>query len=172
MQKNKPLNKQIIKDISIKYFLLLSFIGTSVSIYADRQTALIVHGYDGETTTWIISESPRINHSLDSLFIVSTSMEITYPIDDVWKLTFEKVEVETTDVNSTLSNDLSFNYNTDKLTISGINIGCMVRVFNIGGMMICSERLTTDTWTFQLSNLPPGVYIINVDGKSFKISKK
>lgn len=155
-----------------KFLLLLLFLGVAGRVVADEVTALVIHDYDGGRTVWIIGDRPKVTYSSDSLLITSAGVEASYPLDDMWKFTFEQVEMESTAIAAPSAETLAFSYNGDMVIVSNLVSGSLVRVFTPGGILIKSERPSTDSWIFQFSDIPSGIYIVDVNGKSFKISKR
>ena len=67
-----------------------------------------------------------------------------------------------------ISNDKSFAWDGTTLSLNGLK--GKVQVYQPSGALVASE--STDSQSINLSRLSKGVYVVNVDGKSFKIIKK
>ena len=46
--------------------------------------------------------------------------------------------------------------------MSKLEAGARVRVFNLGGVEVLSQRLTQTSQTFSVSKLQPGIYVIHI----------
>lgn len=67
-----------------------------------------------------------------------------------------------------ISNDKSFAWDGTTLSLNGLK--GKVQVYQPSGALVASE--SADSQSINLSRLSKGVYVVNVDGQSFKIVKK
>lgn len=107
------------------------------------------------------------------MLIKSDSIEASYPIEDMWMFTYEHVDVDlSTSIDAVASEKTSFSYDGGIIVFSGLKANSLLQVYTIGGVLTHSERINSGSYTYPLSDLPAGIYIVNVNGTTFKISKK
>lgn len=135
-------------------------------------TSLIVHTKDGSQVAFLLSERPKVSFSDGYLLITSSEADATYPLSDVLMFTFEEIESEATGLSLLPADETSFALEGGAIVVTGLKEGSTAKVYTIGGIMIHSEKVDGGTWTYSLSSLSSGVYIISINGKTFKIAKK
>lgn len=155
----------------MKKLLLLLFLSVTVPSIAEEATSLIVHSKDGSSVAYALSEYPKVTFEDSYLLIKSTNIDVSYPLSDMWKFTFEPVDIETA-INAVSADKSSFSYADGAIVLSGLNGKSFLQVYTIDGVLRHSEKINTSTFIYPFSELPSGIYIINVNGKTFKISKK
>ena len=142
------------------------------SAVASGSSALTIHVTDGSKVTFLLSERPAVTFSDGYLLITSDDADASYPLSDVIKFTFGDIDDEDTGIDSLPVDETTFGYDGGAIVVTGLNSGSTAKVYTIGGMMVHSESISDGSWTYSLSSLSSGIYIININGKSFKISKK
>lgn len=143
-------------------------------------TAVALHLYcnDGTIVTYLLSRRPKIIFSDEYLNITTNSIETAYPSSDIAKLTYkdeensEEEEDEESGIDNILIDETSFNIEGGVIMLSGFSEGSTARVYTLGGLMVQSVQMESGCCAIPLASLPSGVYVINVNGKSFKIAKK
>jgi hypothetical protein len=69
---------------------------------------------------------------------------------------------------STINNDKGFTWDGTTLSLNGLT--GKVQVYQANGALIVSDLVNTQS--LNLSYLAKGIYVVRVDGRSFKIAKK
>jgi len=127
-----------------------------------------------------------------NLYIIdSSNTEASYPVSSLQKITFESGNVVVTTTSgttaSTAISDVSKMYfgtastaietaqAAQDIAFDGQNItvlgGGKVSVFQPSGALVASAT-ADDGQTISLQTLPKGIYVVKMDGKSFKVVKK
>lgn len=75
-------------------------------------------------------------------------------------------------IDNVSGNESSFSIDGGVLMLSGFREGSVVRIFTMGGMMVHSETLDGGSCTYCMSALSPGIYLVNINDKTFKIAKE
>ena len=157
----------------MKKLLLLLLLGMALPVLADDvATTLTVHITDGSQVTFLLSERPKVSFSDGCLLITSSEADATYPLSDVLMFTFEETESEATGLSLLPADETSLALEGGAIVVTGLKEGSTAKVYTIGGIMVNSEKVDGGTWTYSLSSLSSGVYIISINGKTFKIAKK
>ena len=60
-----------------------------------------------------------------------------------------------------------------QIVFRNLKAGSNISIYAVNGIQMMNETIANDgEYTFQLSNLTQGVYVVNVNGKTYKIVKK
>lgn len=77
-----------------------------------------------------------------------------------------------TGIESTLASKPSFSYKSNQIVIETANADA-VKVYSTSGAVVDATVNVIDGFvTIDLSSLPKGIYMVSVDGESFKVMKK
>lgn len=132
---------------------------------AEDKTLMITFS-DNTTQTFVLSALPQISMANDKMTITTASATAEYDLYKVKTFTFG-----TSTGIQNIGTDVSFSTQGDRIIVSGTD--AQVRLFAIDGKAVSATPVRTDGHTvISLSELPKGIYIINVNGKSVKISKQ
>ncbi len=95
-------------------------------------------------------------------------------LDEVWKLTYRNyVDPNPSSIQSIVDDVNNMKYDGNAILFPALKAGSNVAVFATNGMVLINKNITTDgEYSLPLSDLSQGVYIVNVNGKTFKIVKK
>ena len=107
----------------------------------------------------------------DNQLIVSNAYADVYSFDlsEMWKITYYLPS----SVNEIDREATTIDFLGDNIVLHGLKNGDEITVFTVNGMQILDKKAeNTGDCTLQLSGLAQGVYMINVNGKTFKIVKK
>ena len=170
--KKRTLINRAVRVATVIPMCLVAFSLVPVPMLAESTaTALTVHIKDGSEVTFLLSEQPAVTFSDGYLLITSSDAEMSYPLSDVVKFTFKDAD-ETTGIDNTSVGEASFAFDGGSVVVSGLKAGSNARVFATDGTTLHSEEVSGDSWSYSLSSLPSGVYIVSINGKTFKIAKK
>lgn len=119
----------------------------------------------------LLSERPRASPSDDYPVIASDVAGESCPLTDIGKFTFAPVDTSSGTDNVPVD-EASFNIDGGVPMLSGFREGSVVRIFTMGGMMVHSGTLDGGSCTCCMPALSPGICLVNVNDKTFKIAKK
>lgn len=127
---------------------------------------MFIKFYDGSKIEVVMAANPEISMANDVMTITANGTESTYELWKVSEFTFG----ESTGIhNLVVDNDVNFSGN--QIIVPGGN--ARVRIFSIDGKSVSIVPIIVSGHTIiDLNSLTKGVYIINVNGKSVKVSKK
>jgi hypothetical protein len=147
-------------------FLLLLVINTSTLI---ANNTLVVHLQSGTKASFTLTTEPIITFSGTNMIITCGTSYTTYGIDDVSYYDYDDVE---TDI-STIKNKSNLSRQGDVITLSLLNSGSRVNLYNVEGQLIISKKADTrGNLTINLSTLSKGVYLLKSNTLTIKISKQ
>lgn len=95
-------------------------------------------------------------------------------LDEVWKLTYRNfVDPNPSSIQSIVDDVDGMKYDGNVVMFPSLKAGSNIAVFAANGMVLINKSITTDgEYSLPLTGLSQGVYIVNVNGKTFKIVKK
>lgn len=147
--------------------LLCFLLALLLPAIAKAQSAtLVVHHADGTTTDVELYTMPRIVMSAETMLVKSAVLDVEYDKKDVVLFTFKNVGTGISAVHS----ETAFRIDEDCVTFHGVPEEGAVKVFQLNGIQvpIRFKRVGMDT-VLSLSQLPQGVYLVSINGKTFKI---
>lgn len=147
-------------------FVLLTF---SQVVHAE-EPQLQIWLSDGQTVSIKLNEEPVTTYSDGQLIIKTTKTTITYPLEQVKKYTYTHLA----DGVSTLpSMKISFSVNGETLFFNGLNPDTRIAVYSASGQLVRSLNAGQQkNVKVSVSNLPTGVYVVKVNGATYKITKR
>ena len=153
-------------------FLLLISISFASLKANDRYTLCIsVHSKDGSNVLYALEEKPKITFTDVDLIITTKGVEVSYPLKDMARLTYEKKEV--TDIKNLYNDNVSFSLDGESIIFKALKTKDIVSLYAINGTLIFKKFISTDgEYAFSLSGIKSGVYIVSINELICKIVKK
>ena len=144
------------------------------STVAWTQTAtqrLVVWQKSGEKIYIDMTDEPRTTFENGLLVITSNSPRSNYQfqLSNILRYTFEG---GSTDIGTIVSRDLTVAQNDEGVTLKNVPNGTIVRMFDSSGRLLDSRKSDGAPILFSLQSRPAGVYLVNLNDKTFKISKR
>lgn len=121
---------------------------------------------NGGTYLVELSDEPLLTFSGDQLKITTSETEVSYPIADLDK--YNVVSMNALGDIASDGNTIVINRTQTGLSISGLDKGTTIYVYNINGVAV--ESVTADGYGTELnfSEKQKGVYVILIDKMSYK----
>ena len=133
-------------------------------------TSLILLLKDGTTQTYELAEQPVITVVGTELKIVANHADVSIPLSDVVRYTFQK---RTTGIDEVDTNQEVIDYKDGVLTLSGLEASTPISLYTIDGRLLQAHTVADDgTYRQSLASLRQGVYVVKVNHKSYKIMKR
>jgi hypothetical protein len=157
-----------LRNLKMVALATMLFLGSAASA---SNVVSVIRKSTGEISSFELEDSGKLYFSDDDLMIQisETSSPKSISLSDIAKVTFK----EGTGVDDILSDGQSVypNPTSDYVYISYVKEGAEVNVYAWNGML-----LKTDAYSQQdgvsLVEMPVGMYVIRVDGRTFKVVKK
>lgn len=153
-----------------RLLLILFLLCFGLSIQAE--TILYVWKKDGSKVAFSLMEEPKVTFSENSLMINSNKVSVSYKLEDIAKITYYNPRWQ---VIKNIENDKvsSFKFDGEMLLFSSLKAGSKVAIHNLGGVLVFSRFIeVTGDYSFPISHLDKGVYVVSVDGLTYKIVKR
>ena len=150
--------------------LLLSF--TCLSAMADEsKTQLVVWVKDGTKVAYALAEKPKVTFTETDLVITTYGVEVNYPLENMARFTYETND-ESAIVNLQ-TEESPFKINGESLLFPALKANSTVSVYSLNGTQVFRKTIRQNgEYAFPLSNLNAGVYMVNVNGLTYKIIKR
>ncbi|MBR1388892.1 MAG: T9SS type A sorting domain-containing protein [Prevotella sp.] len=150
-----------------KLFILAVLAGLlmpAAKVLAQGQT-LVLHHADGKTSEVELFTMPRIQLTADKMIITAQGTSLEYAKTDVVRFTYKGVGTGISNVGP----ETRYRIDQDRVTFFGISSTDRVSVYNAGGVQI-PVRLSSDGHdaVLSLADLPQGVYLVTINGKTLK----
>ena len=153
-----------------KLLLILFLLSFGLSIQAEIN--LYVWKKDGSKVAFALSEEPKVTFSENSLMINSTTVTVSYDLEDMAKFTYEDSESQGIR-NIENDKESSFKFDGEMLLFPSLKVGSKVAIHNLGGVLVFSRTIeAAGDYSFPLSHFDKGVYMVTVNGLTYKIVKK
>ena len=150
-----------------KLFLILA--GLLLSIIAQAQTqTLVVWLADGTTANVELYTEPKVTFSADKMFIKSSVLDIEYKATDVIRFTYKG---KGTSIN-TLESEADYSRDEEQIVFHGLTSSNEVAVYKTNGIRVPIRLVHSGSDVIlSLKQIPQGVYLLKVNGKTSKFTK-
>lgn len=130
---------------------------------------LVLHHANGTTTDVELYNMPLIQFDGDKVTITSTVLDMEYPKEDVLRFTYRG----SADAIKTVKADADYSLEDGQLVFHGISQSDDVAVYNASGVRVAARLMRRDdSVSLSLSSIPAGVYVLSVNGKTSKFTKR
>ncbi len=152
-----------------KILIALLLLPLSVVAQTTSNATLVLHHADGTTTDIALFTQPRVTFTADKLLVMSPVLNLEYPAENVLRFTYKG---EGTGITSPQS-DAEFSQENGQMVFHGITAADRVAVYTTNGIRVPVRLVTYDGGlALPLSSIPQGVYILSVNGKTSKFTKR
>ena len=153
-----------------KFSLILFLLCFGLTLKAE--TNLVVWKKDGSKVAFALTEKPIVTFSETSLMINSTTVSVNYDLEDMAKFTYEDSESQGIK-NIENDKESSFKFDGEMLLFPSLKAGSKVAIHNLGGVLVFARTIeAAGDYSFPISHLDKGVYVVSVDGLTYKIVKR
>lgn len=134
-------------------------------IMADQMLQVVK--MDGQTHTINLNQEPVTTYEDGNLVITTINAIVTYPLEVVRKFVFIS---GTEDIQNIKGDRFEISKDGRFLTLSGLEKDTDAYLYSVNGMLMERIHVTASTSiSINLESYPLGVYMIKVDGATYKI---
>lgn len=143
-----------------------------LSAMADEpKTQLVVWAKDGTQVAYALDEKPKVTFTETDLVITANGVEVNYTLENMARFTYENDEVVS--ITNLQTDESSFKLNGESLLFPALKANSTVSVYSLNGTLVFKKTVRQNgEYAFPLSNLNAGVYMVNVNGLTYKIVKR
>lgn len=142
-----------------------------VAVADELKDNLVVWAKDGTKVAYALVDKPKVTFTVTDLVITSKGIEVNYALENMARFTYEKTSV--TGITDLKTNETLFKLDGETLLFPSLKANSTVSIYSAKGTLVFSQTVHQDgEYSFPISNLKTGVYIVNVNGLTYKIMKK
>lgn len=149
-----------------KLLLSLAVAGAALCSWAADYNCLRVHLQDGSNVDIVLRKELKVSFADDRLVARGGDADVEVPSKNI--LRFEHVHVDTGGVEGRAA-DNAVAREGDTLIFSALPENCEVSVFDMAGRCV-GARKASGTARIDLGAFGAGVYIVNVNNRSYKVT--
>ena len=144
----------------------------SLSAMADEpKTQLVVWAKDGTQVAYALAEKPKVTFTETDLVITANGVEVNYTLENMARFTYE--DNTATAITNLQTDESTFKLDDESLLFPALKANSTVSVYSLNGTLIFKKTVRQNgEYAFPLSNLNAGVYMVNVNGLTYKIVKR
>ena len=152
----------------MKKIILISLFSFAGIILLPAQI-LVLHHANGKTTDVELSVLPKVLFENNKIYITSTLLDMEYPQEDVLRFTYKRKSTGF----SVPSLNAKITQENDKWVFHGLKTTDKIAVFKTNGIRVPVSITRQGNSAFlSLNSLPQGVYLLKVNGKTSKFTRK
>lgn len=158
------------KKIIMAAAVALAAIGSAQAAPIAPRHDLLIHTGQGETLTYHFADKPVVTFSGDDMVVTSLETPaLSFAMENIVNMTFAE---DWTGVEAVAATGKNIFVTSTTLTVSGMNDGARVDIFDMGGARVATATANADGRAdSDISRLTKGVYTVSADGISFKFIK-
>ena len=143
-----------------------------LSAMADEpKTQLVVWAKDGTQVAYALAEKPKVTFTETDLVITANGVEVNYTLENMARFTYE--DNSATGITNLQTDESSFKLNGESLLFPALKANSTVSLYTLNGTLVFKKTVRQNgEYAFPLSNLNAGVYMVNVNGLTYKIVKR
>ncbi len=150
--------------------LLLVVALFAASAVKGEDRVLQVWKADGTIVSFSLNEVPVTTYADGNLVIKTTKTTVTYPLEQVKKYTYSSV---TDALSAPKSESATLSKDGETLTFTGLKPQTPISIYNVSGQLVRTLKARgLGNTTVSVANLPVGVYVVKVNGVTYKITKR
>jgi hypothetical protein len=178
------------KKFSLLKYLMLLLVGMSFTLSASAEDygcldkwLINVWDYNGTGDDPLVQFRLTPKHKTNyfksitfnegQIIITDQMADVVFESDlsSIWKLTYSRRD--DSGIQDIVEDVDGMNYQDNAIIFPALKAGSTIAVYAVNGMLVINKSINTDgEYTLPLSSLSQGVYVVNVNGKTFKIVKK
>jgi hypothetical protein len=158
------------KSIVILCGIVLFGLLHTMKVQADDSYQYLTLAYSDVEQSYTLSNVRKLTFGDGKLYVTTTSgIQTGYALTTMQKLFFSSTP---TGISSTATSNSGIRYNaaTQQVTVSGM-AGKQLNVYLTSGSLCKNAFIDGEQSAVSLSNLPNGIYIVRIGGKTLKIAK-
>lgn len=137
----------------------------------ESQMQLIVWAKDNTKVAYILSEKPKVTFTKTDLVITANGIRVSYALENMARFTYELSEI--TAIRNLETDEKSFKLEGESLLFSALKTNSTIAIYALNGTLVMKKNMRkSGEYALPLSNLTPGVYMVNVNGLTYKIAKR
>lgn len=152
--------------------MALLLLGGSFSTMADEpKTHLVVWAKDGAKVAYVLNENPKVTFTEEYLVITANGVEVNYRLENMARFTYESNNASA--ITNLRTGEWPFQMNNESLLFPALKANSTIAIYSLNGTLVFQKTIQKDgEYAFPLSNLDMGIYMVNINGLTYKIVKR
>ena len=135
------------------------------------QRTLIVATHNGEQLEYLLDKDTKVNISLPNLIIETNGSQLIYNIDNLSQIRYGHKYVATGIHGEIIVNGQSFRMEDGALLFDNLRDNSLIEICTVDGKVVMSHRYSGYAYV-SLRQLKSGLYIVKLNGETYKFLKK
>ena len=154
-----------------KLLMLLSLFTVFSAAADEPKTQLVVWAKDGSYVAYALAEEPKVTFTDTDLVITANSVEVSYSLVNMARFTYETNENAA--VKNIKTDEILFKLDSESLLFPALSANSTVQLCTLNGTLVFKKTIQSfGAYSFPLTYLNAGVYMVTVNGITYKIVKK
>lgn len=155
------------------FLMTLGLLGLG-AVGAEAQSTvkgIVIETAGGERTEYALTETPKLTYDGNTVTLTTTKVSVDFTATDIVKVVL--TDISATGIEIVEESQGQVKLLNEEVRMSGLSAAETVRIYNVNGTLLSTWQATRNgELTITLSDLQKGVYIINANHQSFKVTRK
>lgn len=155
-----------------KLFLTILLFFTILGGKAENiEKYLIVWSIDGTSVAYSLNEKPTLRFTPTDLIINTKDTEIRYSLSDMARFTYGTVD--NTGISNVENEQKEILIGESCLIFPTLKANSVISIFRIDGTLLFNKKIVhSGEYAYSMVSLTKGIYIVTVNGVSYKIYRR
>lgn len=137
----------------------------------NNPTNFVVWAKNGTKVVYALKERPKIVFTESDLIITTKGVEVNYSLNNMDRFTYESKDYSS--VRDIKTNEQLFKLDGDRLLFPALRANSSVSIYSLNGILVFKKTIQiAGEYSFPLSNLEAGIYVVTVNGLTYRIVKR
>ena len=142
-----------------------------VAVADETINSLVVWAKDGTKVAYALADKPKVTFTETEMVITSNGIEVNYALENMSRFTYENSA--TTGITNLNNGETPLKLDKEFLLFPSLKANSTVSVCSANGTLVFKQTVRKDgDYSFPISNLNAGIYMVNVNGLTYKIMKR
>ena len=163
----------MIKRLQFKSAIPALMFGFIAQASVASTTVTVVKASDNSEVSYEVQESGKLYFDSNENLVINadgTATTATYAVSAIRKVLFTNND-ETQTQTSLAESNINVYADGDNLYVINAPETARVEVYAITGVKMLDQNISSSSSTISISSLPAGIYVVRVNGSTFKISR-
>ena len=144
----------------------------SITMMADEpKMYLLIWDNDNSSVAYALDDEPKITFSDTDLIIKTNNVEVNYPLESMNRFTYETSK--NTAIRNLQTDEVTFRIDGKSLLFPSLKANSKISLYSLNGTLVFTRIIQEmGEYSFPLSGLIPGVYLVNINGLTYKVVKR
>lgn len=142
-----------------------------VAVADETINSLVVWAKDGTKVAYTLADKPKVTFTETEMVITSNGIEVNYALENLARFTYENSAI--TGITDLKNGETYFKLDGELLLFPYLKANSTIAIYSTNGTLVFKQTVRKDgEYFFPISKLNTGVYMVNVNGLTYKIVKR